>query len=82
MNSASIASIEISVAAATSTAVGISAQLEPLITAVIAFGISLVTVVGGEFVKYLVAFLKKKREDLNKDDKVQEEKKDQEKKKK
>lgn len=76
MNSGAIASIEISVATAASSAVGISAQLEPLITAVIAFAISLVTIVGGELVKYLVAYLKKKREDLDKDS----EKKDQEKK--
>lgn len=55
---------ELAVSTASTTVVATSVNAEPLLTALIGFGISLITVVGGELVKYLVAFLKKKREDL------------------
>ena len=50
------------------TAIATSLNFEPLITALIGFGVSVVTVVGAEFIKLLVAFLKNKRskyEDIN-----------------
>lgn len=53
---------ELAVSTATTTAVATSVNAEPLLTALIGFGISLITVVGGEVVKFLVAFLKNKRE--------------------
>lgn len=56
--------IELGVAATASTGVALAVNAEPLLTALIALGISLVTVVGGELVKFLTAWLKSKREKL------------------
>ena len=63
---------EIAVATATTTAVATSVNAEPLLTALIGLGVSIVTMVGGELVKFLVAYFKKKTKDLNPDE--QEEK--------
>lgn len=52
--------VELGIATATTTAVAYSVNAEPLLTALIGFGISLVTVVGGEVVKFLVAFIRNK----------------------
>lgn len=59
--------IEMGVATTASTGVALAVNAEPLLTALIALGISLVTVVGGELVKYLTAWLKNKREKLEKE---------------
>lgn len=59
---------EITVATATTSVVATAVSAEPLLTALIGFGVSLVTVVGGELIKFLVAFLKKKREKIEKED--------------
>ena len=67
---------EIAVATATTTAVATSVNAEPLITALIGLGVSIVTMVGGELVKFLVAFLKKKTKDLNPEEKQEEQKKE------
>lgn len=61
--------IELGVATTASTGVAFAVNAEPLLTALIALGISLVTVVGGELVKFLTAWLKNKREKLEKEDK-------------
>lgn len=60
---------ELAVATGVTTAVSMSVNADPLITALIGFGVSLVTMVGGELVKYLVAFFKAKREKIEKGDK-------------
>ena len=60
--------IEVGVATATSTGVALAVNAEPLLTALITFGVSVVTVVGTELVKFLAAWLKKKREDIEKED--------------
>lgn len=65
--------IEIGVSAATSTAVSTATNAEPLLTALISLGVTIVTVVGAELVKFLVAWLQNKREKL---DNVEEETKD------
>lgn len=57
---------EILAAGTTSTAIATSVNADPLITALIGFGTALVTMVGGEIVKFLVAFFKKKTKDLEK----------------
>lgn len=67
---------EIAVATATTTAVATSVNAEPLLTALIGLGVSIVTMVGGELVKFLVAYFKKKTKDLNPDEDKQEEKKE------
>ena len=46
------------------TVVATSINAEPLLTALIGFGVSVVTMVGGEAIKFAVAWLKKKREDV------------------
>ena len=66
---------EIAVATATTTAVATSVNAEPLLTALIGLGVSIVTMVGGELVKFLVAYFKKKTKDLNPEEDKQEEKK-------
>ena len=63
---------ELAVSTASTTIVATSVNAEPLLTALIGFGISLVTVVGGEVVKLLVAFLKKKREQIEGKEKAEE----------
>ena len=70
--------VEIGVAATASTVVATSVDASPLLTALISLGVTIVTVVGSELVKFLVAFLKsktKKYEDKeNKTDDKKEEK--------
>lgn len=68
MNATFIAS-ELALSTGVTTAVAMSVNAEPLLTALIGFGVSLVTMVGGELVKYLVAFFKAKREKYEKEDK-------------
>lgn len=55
---------EVAVATATTSIVATSVNAEPLLTALIGFGVSLITMAGGELVKFLVAFFKKKTKDL------------------
>ena len=56
---------ELAISTATTTAVATSVNAEPLLTALIGLGVSIVTMVGGELVKFLVAFFKKKTKDLS-----------------
>ena len=56
--------IEVGVAATASTVVATSVDASPLLTALISLGVTIVTVVGAEVVKFLVAFFKKKTEEL------------------
>ena len=64
MNNATITSLQIGGSALVSTAIATGINAEPLITALITFAVSLITLVGTELVKYLVSFLKKKRQDI------------------
>lgn len=64
MSSSVIAVTELAVSTGTSLAVATSVDATPLLTALITFGVSLVTIVGGELIKFLVAYLKKKTNDL------------------
>lgn len=45
-----------------------SVSADPLLTALIGFGVSLVTMVGGELLKLLVAYLKKKTKEISKEE--------------
>ena len=56
---------ELAVSSGTSMAVATSIDATPLLTALITLGVSIVTLVGGEMVKFLVAFFKKKTNDLS-----------------
>lgn len=60
---------KLGIAFGTSTVLAESLSLEPLWTALITFGVSVVTLVGGEVIKWLVAFFKKKTHDLEESDK-------------
>ena len=63
----------LAVSTVSTTAIATSVNAEPLLTALIGFGVSLVTMVGGELVKFLVSYLKKKRENIEgKEDKKDE----------
>lgn len=55
--------IAISTIASGVTATAVDAT--PLLTALITFGVSVVTLVGGEIVKYLVTYFKNKTKKLN-----------------
>ena len=59
---------ELAVSTGTSLAVATSVDATPLLTALITFGVSIVTMVGGEIIKFLVAYFKKKTKELNKED--------------
>lgn len=61
---------EIAVSTATTSILATSVNAEPLLTALIGLGVSIVTMVGGELVKFLVAFFKKKTKDLTGEDDV------------
>lgn len=64
MNNAYIISGELATSTIASTAVATSINAEPLLTALITFGVSLVTLAGGELVKFLVTYLQKKTKQL------------------
>ena len=53
--------IEVGVATTSSVIVAEALQLDSLWTALISFAVSLVTIVGGELIKFLLAYFKKKR---------------------
>lgn len=75
----SSAIVEIGVAAVSSTAVATAVDASPLLTALISLGVTIVTVVGAELVKFLVAFFKKKTEELENKSKDKEDKKEEDK---
>lgn len=68
MNTVGLA-VKVGVATTTSTILAESLSLQPLLTALITFGVSVVTLVGGEVIKWLVAFFKKKTHDLEESEK-------------
>ena len=55
---------ELAVSVTGSTAIATSVDASPLLTALITFGVSVVTLVGGELIKFLVAYFKKKTDEL------------------
>ena len=64
MNNNLLVTTEIATSTIGSTAICNSINAEPLLTALITFGVSIVTLVGGELVKFLVTYLQKKRKEL------------------
>ena len=69
MNNGVIVMSELAISSGTSLAVATSVDASPLLTALITLGVSIVTMVGGEVVKFLVAYFKKKTRELNEDKK-------------
>lgn len=66
MSNFSIASVEVGIATIGSSIITSQSAvtLEPLYTALITFGVSVVTIVGGEIIKWLVAYFKKKTQEI------------------
>lgn len=66
MSNFSIASVEVGIATIGSSIITAQSAvtLEPLYTALITFGVSVVTIVGGEIIKWLVAYFKKKTQEI------------------
>lgn len=69
MNNGIYVASELAVSVGVSTATATSINAEPLITALISLGVSLVSIVGGELIKFLVAYIQKKRKELNDEEK-------------
>lgn len=69
MNNGIYVASELAVSVGVSTATAASINAEPLITALISLGVSLVSIVGGELIKFLVAYIQKKRKELNDEEK-------------
>lgn len=68
MNTNILLTSEIAVSSVTSGTIAYAVDASPLLTALITFGVSIVTLVGGEIVKYLVAYFKKKTKELTDDE--------------
>ncbi len=68
MNNGLVASIELATSVTASSVVCLNVDASPLLTALISFGISIVTIVGGEVIKWLVAYFQKKTKDLKDED--------------
>ena len=59
---------EVAISGSVSTVIATSVNADGLITALIGFGTALVTVVGGKLIEFLVAWFKKKTDNLNKEE--------------
>lgn len=68
--------IELGVSTAGSFAISTAVSAEPLLTALITFGVSIVTLVGSELIKLAVAYLKNKRKKYEEVEETKEENKD------
>ena len=60
MNSSIVTVGELVVSTGVSATVCSSISAEPLLTALITFGVSIVTIVGGELIKFAVAYIQSK----------------------
>ena len=82
MNSATFTLSELAVSSSVSFAVSQSANFDTLTTALITFGVSLITIAGGELIKVIVSFLQSKKRKFDqenvvkKDDEKGKDKKD------
>ena len=82
MNSVTFTLSELAVSSSVSFAVSQSANFDTLTTALITFGVSLITIAGGELIKVIVSFLQSKKRKfdqenvIKKDDKKGKGKKD------
>ena len=67
MNNTLFVSTEIATSVGTSSIIATSVNADALLTALITFGVSIVTLVGGELVKFLMAYFQKKTKELKDD---------------
>lgn len=63
---------ELATSISASTIICTSVNTEPLLTALITFGVSIITLVGGELVKFLIAYFQKKTKELKDDNSKKE----------
>lgn len=73
MNTIKVAAESV-VACSTSFVASEAMNLDTLWTALTTFAVTIVTMVGGEVIKFLVAYFKKKTHDIEKEDKPEEKK--------
>ena len=74
MNEHAVVLSQLLLSTSVSTTVATTANLDTLWTTIITFLVSVITIVGGELIKFLVAFLKKKTDNLvKKNAKINEE---------
>lgn len=76
MNTSILLTSEIAVSSVASGTIAYAVDASPLLTALITFGVSIITLVGGEIVKFLVAYFKKKTQELNVEENAEEDKKE------
>lgn len=72
MNQGIYALAEVAVSSVTASAISDAVSMDNLTTALITLAISVVTVVGGELVKFMVKWIRSKEEDLDEQDKEDE----------
>lgn len=71
MNSATLTLSELAVSSSVSFAVSQSANFDTLTTAIITFGVSLITIAGGELIKVIVAFLQSKKRKFDQENQIE-----------
>jgi len=68
MNNSLIITGELATSVGVSSIVSNAINAEPLLTALITFGVSIITLVGGELIKFLIAFLQRKTNEQKRKD--------------
>lgn len=73
MNSATFTFSEFAISSSVSFAVSQSANFDTLTTALITFGVSLITIAGGELIKVIVSFLQSKKRKFDQENVIKKE---------
>ena len=73
MNSVTLTLSELAVSSSVSFAVSQSANFDTLTTALITFGVSLITIAGGELIKVIVSFLQSKKRKFDQENVIEKE---------
>lgn len=68
MNNSLLITGELATSVGVSSIVSNAINAEPLLTALITFGVSIVTLVGGELIKFLIAYLQRKTNEQKRKD--------------
>ena len=73
MNNVTLTLSELAVSSSVSFAVSQSANFDTLTTALITFGVSLITIAGGELIKVIVSFLQSKKRKFDQENVIEKE---------
>lgn len=68
MNNSLMITGELATSVGVSSIISNAINAEPLLTALITFGVSIVTLVGGELIKFLIAYLQRKTNEQKRKD--------------